>query len=107
MVRKVGVHDNDEVTGSELQAVDVCGSETEFAGAGLEQDLVLPVSPRELLGYVLRAVRGGVVDDYELPGEVLLGEGAVQEPDDDGQVAALIVGGDNDGVLVCGCHSCV
>lgn len=36
---------------------------------------------------------------------LLLGEGAVQQPGDDGQVATLIVGRQDDRVLV-GCHCC-
>ncbi len=35
-----------------------------------------------------------------------LGEAVVQEPDNDGQVLALIVGRQNDGVLVFGRHWC-
>lgn len=40
MVREVGVHDDYEVSGRELEAMDVGGSESELARARLEQDLV-------------------------------------------------------------------
>jgi hypothetical protein len=36
--------------------------------------------------------------------DVLLFEGLLEEPDDDGQVAALVVGGEQDGVFVADCH---
>lgn len=36
MVREIRVHDDDEVAGCELQAVDVGRSEAEFAAAGVE-----------------------------------------------------------------------
>jgi hypothetical protein len=39
VVREVGVHDDDEVAGGELQAVDVGSAEAELAGAGLEDDV--------------------------------------------------------------------
>jgi hypothetical protein len=31
-------------------------------------------------------------------------EGLLEEPDDDGEVAAFVVGGEEDGVFVAGCH---
>lgn len=37
-------------------------------------------------------------------GALLLGEHALEEPDDDGEVAALVVGRKEDGVLVVLCH---
>jgi hypothetical protein len=36
--------------------------------------------------------------------DVLLFEGLLEEPDDDGQVAAFVVGGEQDGVFVADCH---
>lgn len=38
MVREISVHDYDEGAGGVAQAVDIGGSETEFAGAGFEDD---------------------------------------------------------------------
>jgi hypothetical protein len=77
-VREVGVHDDDEVAGCELQAVDVRCAEAELAGARLEED-VWGVGFCELVGDDLGAVGGAVVDDYELPVEVAVDGGRVSE----------------------------
>lgn len=69
MVAEVGVHDDDEGSRAELEAVDVGGAEAELAGAGLELD-VRGVGFDELVGDFLGAVGGAVVDDDELPVEV-------------------------------------
>lgn len=69
MVAEVGVHDDDEVAGDELQPVDVGGAEAEFACAGLEDD-VGSVGFDELEGDFLGAVGGAVVDDDDFPLEV-------------------------------------
>jgi hypothetical protein len=37
-------------------------------------------------------------------GDLLLGEGLVEEPDNDREVAALVVGGEEDGILVLDGH---
>jgi len=119
VVREVGVHDDDEVAGRELQAVNVGGAEAELAGAGAELDLGAAVGFLELFRDVLGAIWGAVVNDDDFPVEVAkrllapmaqhvivpcgtiglnwlldvrFAEGVVQEPDDDGEVAALIVG---------------
>ena len=47
-----------------FEAVHVGGSETEFAGAGLEDDARGSVEGLELLGYGESAIGGAVVDDY-------------------------------------------
>ncbi len=47
-----------------FEAVDVGGAETEFAGAGFEDDARGCVEGLELLGYGEGAVGGAVVDDY-------------------------------------------
>lgn len=91
VVRKVGVHDDDEVAGHELEAVDVGGAETEFAGSGFEDD-VRGVDFFELSGYVLSSVGGGIVDDYDFPVEFTKA-----------MVNGLLVrweGGENSGVLL-------
>jgi len=74
VVGEVGVHDDDEVAGGELQAVDVGGAEAELAGARLEEDAGGAVGALELFGDFLGAVGGAVVDDYELPVEVAEGQ---------------------------------
>ena len=63
MVREIGVHDDDEVARRVLQAVDVGGTEPEFAGACVEFDAVGAVGFDQLLCDGLRAVGGAVVDD--------------------------------------------
>ena len=54
--------------------MDVRGAETEFAGAGLEDDVggsgLGVVCFHELLGDFLGAVRGAVVDDDDFPVEL-------------------------------------
>lgn len=67
MVGKVGVHDDYKVPGRKLETVDVGGSESEFARAGFEKDLVGAVDVHQLFRDILGAVRGGVVDDDEFP----------------------------------------
>jgi len=69
VVGEVGVHDDDEVAGDELETVDVGRSETELASAGLEED-VGRVGLDELLGDFLGSIGGAVVDDDEFPIEV-------------------------------------
>ena len=68
VVAEVGVHDDDEVAGDELQAVDVGGAEAKFARSGLEDD-VGSVSFDKLEGDFLGAIGGTVVDDDEFPVE--------------------------------------
>jgi hypothetical protein len=68
-VGEVGVHDDDEVAGCELQAVDVGGAEAEFACAGADLDFGAAVRFLELRGDFLCPVRGAIVDDNELPVE--------------------------------------
>lgn len=70
MVRKVGVHDDDEVARGELQAVHVGRAEAELAAAGVQFDAVRAVGFDELFGDGLRAVGGAVVDDEDFPVEV-------------------------------------
>ena len=118
MVREVGVHDDDEVTGCVLQAVDVGGSESEFTSAGADLDALGGVDLLELGGDFLGTVGGAVVDDDEFPVEfagrklalascvvelscdVLLLKRLSQEPCYYGQVATLVVGGKEHRVLV-------
>lgn len=120
VVAEIRVHDDDEVARSELQAVHVRGSQAQFAGAGLQFDVFGPDCRDQLFGDVLRAVGGAVVDDNYFPVEVagvvglvlvlegercgmldiLFFECLLEEPDDDGKVAAFIVGGEDDGVFV-------
>jgi len=69
VVGEVGVHDDDKVAGDELETVDVGCSKTEFASAGLE-DNVGGVDLDELLGNFLGSIGGAVVDDDEFPIEV-------------------------------------
>jgi hypothetical protein len=70
VVGEVGVHDDDKVSGRELQAVDVGGAQAEFAGARADLDALGGVGFLQLGGYFLGAVGRAVVDDYELPVEV-------------------------------------
>ena len=67
MVREIGVHYYYVGSGSVFEAVDVGGAETEFAGAGFENDAGGGVEGLELLGYGEGAVGGAVVDDYYFP----------------------------------------
>lgn len=124
MVAEIRVHDDDEVARRELQAVHVRGSQAQFAGAGLQFDVFGPDGRDQLFGDVLRAVGGAVVDDNYFPVQVagfellvvvleeetcgmldiLFFECLLEEPHDDGKVAAFIVGGEDDGVLVADGH---
>jgi len=89
-MREVRVHNDDIVSCDELQAVYVCRSKTELAGARFEEDMGR-VGFCKLVRDDLGAVWGAVVDDDEFPIKVLLGEGPVQQPGNDWEVASLIV----------------
>jgi hypothetical protein len=125
MVREVGVHDDHVVSRGVFEAVDVGGPQAEFPCARVQFDVQGADGGDELFGDFLGAVGGAVVDDYYFPVEVsgewvvglvavyeglgrwssvLLFEGLLEEPDDDGQVAAFVVGGEQDGVFVADCH---
>jgi hypothetical protein len=69
-MREIRVHDDDVVARRELQAVDVRGAETQFAGARPDLDALGGVRFLELRGDFLRAVGRAVVDNYELPVKV-------------------------------------
>ena len=69
MVREIGVHNDHEVAGAELKAVNVGRTEAELAGASFEED-VGRVGFCELFCDGLRAVGGAIVNDYELPVEL-------------------------------------
>ena len=63
--------------------------------------MIITSQSRFLLGCGLDLYAGG----WEGVGrDVLLFEGLLEEPDDDGQVAAFVVGGEQDGVFVADCH---
>lgn len=117
MVAEIGVHDDDEGARGGAQAVRVGGAEAELAGTRPQEDACGAVEFLELLRDGEGAVGGGVVDDYDFVGEVavdwggvgefwvgfwggigrervgelLFCEGAVEEPDYDGEVAAFVV----------------
>lgn len=105
MVGEIGVHDDDKAACREFQAMDVCGAQAELAGAGFEDDVRGGVEGLQLLGDGEGAVGGTVVDDDDFPVEIVFCKGAGEEPDYDGEVAALVVGGEDDAVLFFGCHS--
>ena len=69
MVGEIRVHDYHVVAGSKLQAVYVCGSETQLAGAGFQEDM-RSVSFRELVGNDLGSIGAAIVDDYEFPVQI-------------------------------------
>lgn len=69
VVAEVGVHDNDVVALGELEAVNVGGTESELACAGLQLHMG-SVELDELGGDILGAVGRTVVDDYEFPVDV-------------------------------------
>ena len=125
MVAEISVHDDDEVATDKLQTVDVGGAEAELASAGLEDDMGGAEGGLEFASPSKGAVWGSVVDDYYFPVELsrewsergfssrenivwrrldflLFGEDIVEHLHNDGQVLALIVGGEDDGVFVLG-----
>lgn len=78
MVGKVGVHDDHECAGTEVEAVDVGCAEAEFACARLQDlpselrssvtcNLVLAIRLGELVRNLLRAIWACVIDDDDLP----------------------------------------
>lgn len=67
MVAEVRVHDDNEVTGSKLQAMDVGGTQAELALAGLEDNVFRAVEALELLADLEGTVRGAIVNDNDFP----------------------------------------
>lgn len=102
MVAEIRIHNDDKVARGELQPVDVGRAEPELARAGVEFNFRGAVGGDELLCDLLRAVGGAVVDDEELPVEVGGVEGLRDQVGDDGEVGALVVGGEDDCVFVGG-----
>lgn len=104
-MREIGVHDDDKVARNVLQAVDVGRAEAEFAGARSQEldgqpfddrtsathDSVLAVDRLQLACDVLRAVGARIVDNHNLPVQIVRAKGALEQPDDDGQIASLAV----------------
>lgn len=121
MVAEVSIHDDHEIAGGIFQAVDISGSQTKLALAGLEDDVIGAVERLELLRDLEGAVRGSIVNDNDLPIQlprcetgvltsnsldnsgrherILRIESPLDQPDDDREVPPLIVGGKNDRVL--------
>ena len=117
MVAEIGIHDDYKVARHELQAMDIGGAQAELAGAGLEYD-VRGISFHELVRHNLGAVRGAVVNDDDFPVKfagcrpknalanvlfsdglesqgteiILLGEGLIEQPSNNWQVATFVVG---------------
>ena len=104
MVREIGVHDDDKAARRIFQTMDVCGAQAELAGTGFQDDVRGGVEGLQLLGDGEGTVGGAVVDDDDFPVEIVFREGAGEEPDYDGQVAALVVGGEDDTVFFFGRH---
>ena len=78
VVAEIGVHDDDKVARTEVEAVDVSGAETELASARLEED-VGGVGFDKLVGDFLGAIGATVVDNDELP--IKLAAGTISECD--------------------------
>jgi hypothetical protein len=68
-MREIGVHDDDEVAGRELEAVDVGRAEAEFARSRVQFDVRGAVGFDQLLCDVLGAVWRAIVDDEDFPVE--------------------------------------
>jgi len=86
---EVCVHDYHKIPSTKLQAVDVGGSQTELSCPRLQYNPIAPIYSSELLGYFLRSIRTGVIDNDDLPIEIALFERFCQEPDDDGKVLCV------------------
>ena len=84
--------------------MDVGSAQAELAGTGFQDDVRGGVEGLQLLGDGEGAVGGAVVDDDDFPVEIVFREGAGQEPDYDGEVAALVVGREDNAVFFFGCH---
>ena len=67
MMAEVGVHDDHEIARGELQPVDVRRSESEFARARLEDDVLGAPESLQLFRDFERAVRRAVVDNDHFP----------------------------------------
>ena len=122
VVAEIGVHDDNVVAGAVNKTVDVGGSKTELALAGLQVDVLGAVELLELLSDFEGAVRGAIVDNNDLPVQfttripllvvyfnirldfkrILLGKSPLDQPNDDREVLALVVGRQDDRVLVIG-----
>lgn len=72
VVAEIGVHDDNEVTSSKLQAVDIRGAQTELALAGLEDNVFGAIEALELLADLEGTVRGAIVNNNDFPIEVAI-----------------------------------
>lgn len=76
---EISVHDNDKVPPCELQPVHVGSPEPQLSRPRFEDDAIGGVDGLELLGDIEGAVRGGIVNDDELPVELTGSNDAVSE----------------------------
>lgn len=67
MMREVGVHDDDRIARCVFQAVHVRRAQAQLPRARFQDDAGGAVEVLQLLGDFEGAVRGGVVDDDDLP----------------------------------------
>lgn len=80
MMAEIGVHDDDKIPPHEFQPVHVGGPEPQLSRSRFEDDAVGGVDGLELLGDVEGAVRGGIVNDDQLPVELTGSDETVSEP---------------------------
>lgn len=66
MVRQVSIHDDDVLALGKLKSMNVGSTEAQFAGSGFENNSILAVNKRQLLGNILCSIRRGVIDNDNL-----------------------------------------
>ena len=96
-MRQIGVHDDDEIPLGVLEPVDVGRPEAELLLSRPQHDGLVAVDLLQLLGHIESAVGRAVVDHDDL--EIELFQVLHQQPNDDGQVFALVVRGQEDGIF--------
>ena len=83
-----------------FEAVDVGGAQAEFSLARAKDYAIPTVDFLKFFGDRLRSIRAIVVDDDDFVVETAFFEALCDQPDDERQVLAFVVGGKENGVLI-------
>lgn len=67
MVAEVRVHYNNEVSSSELKAVDICGSKAKLAFTRLQDNVLLAIGSLELLCNLECTIWGAIINYDNFP----------------------------------------
>lgn len=70
MMGEIGIHNYNKISSRELQAVNVCGTETQLASSRSDLNVLRTVEFLQLCSYFLGSVGRAIIDNDKLPLEV-------------------------------------